>query len=447
MKNIILVYTPFCTPVTPPYSITHLYSFLKANTNENIKVLDLNVFFHKKRFSEYHKFYSDVKWDDYEGKTSEFNKLTKKCYSENNKIIVDGGNPELFDELLQKIKHEKPDIVAFSVVYSSQAFYVYSLLKELKKCKDIVTVIGGPAVNEKLKGIADKSFNNEVEFLNYVGSNDNLKCNNVLDFSVYDLNDYFIPKNVIPIKTTSTCFYKKCSFCSHFSSMPYFEYPLDVIKDTVINSKQKYFFLIDDMIHTKRLLELAEIFKPLNIKWTCQLRPTCDLDFDVLKKLNESGLIMVVWGVESGNDRVLKLINKGTNVKDIQNVLKNSHDVGIKNVAYIIFGFPTETKEEFIETIEFLKENEEYIDLVSNSVFGLQKGTIIYESPSKFGITNIVEEKRTILEPKLSYCVDSGLSQKEAIKLRDNYKKTFEKINKFPKSMNYFREHMFVLIK
>ena len=62
-----------------------------------------------------------------------------------------------------------------------------------------------------------------------------------------------------------------------------------------------------------------------------------------------------MWGVESGNDRVLELINKGTNVKDIEKVLEDSHNVGIKNIAYILFGFPTEIKEEFLDTIEFLK--------------------------------------------------------------------------------------------
>jgi radical SAM superfamily enzyme YgiQ (UPF0313 family) len=359
---------------------------------------------------------------------------------------VHGQKPELFDELLKKIVDKKPDIVAFSIVYSSQAFYAYALLKELK---DIVTVIGGPAVNEKLVGIAGKSMANEIELLEFVEGkkieHDKLTCNFSLDYSIYNLHDYFTPKPVIPLKATSTCYYKKCTFCTHFSSIPYFEYPLETIKETIIQCRQKYFFLIDDMIPVKRLLELAALFKPLHINWTCQLRPTKELDYQTLKRLKDSGLMMIMWGIESGNDRILQLINKGTNIHDIASVLNDSHKAGIRNIAYIIIGFPTETKKEFLDTIGFLKTNNKSIDLVSVSVFGLQKGTFIYNNPEKFGI-KIIEEERTVLEPKIRYEVKSGLTLTAVSRLRNGYKRTFEKINKFPKTMNFFREHMFCLL-
>lgn len=140
------------------------------------------------------------------------------------------------------------------------------------------------------------------------------------------------------------------------------------------------------------------------------------------------------------------MIRKGTNRKDIQKVLEDSHRAGIKNIAYMLFGFPTETKEDFLETIGFLKKNEESIDLVSSSIFGLHKGTYIYNHPEEFGITKIIETERTVLSPKISYELRSGLTQEEANKLRKKYKKTIESINKYPKEMNFFREHMFCLI-
>ncbi len=162
----------------------------------------------------------------------------------------------------------------------------------------------------------------------------------------------------------------------------------------------------------------------------------------LLKELHDSGLKMIMWGVESGNDRILKLMNKGTSRKCIEQVLKDSHDAGIKNIVYMMFGFPTETKEEFKETIDFLSRNSEYIDLVSTSVFGLQKGTEVFSNPSKFGISKITETPRTVLEPRIEYEVSSGLSKEEAEKLRQSHKRTLEKLDKFPKVMNFFREHM-----
>ncbi|MBS3122351.1 radical SAM protein [Candidatus Woesearchaeota archaeon] len=459
MKKILLVYLPFCTPASPPYSITHLYSFLKNNCSEHIEVLDLNLEFHKLKFPEYQTYYKNIKnWSNYDKTTHEYIKLTSTVYSDNNKKVVKGEKPEFFNELIKKITDKEPDIVAFSIVYSSQAFYGYSIIKELTSSnKQIINIIGGPAINEKLMKIADKVLNNEIDLLDYIlgkkiteeqnPEHDKLNFNFSIDFSIYNLTEYFTIKPVIPIKTSSTCYYKKCAFCSHFNKTPYHEFSLDLIKKTIINSTQRYFFLIDDMIPTKRLLEIAEVFKPLNIYWTCQLKPTKDLNYEILKKLKESGLRLVMWGVESGNDRILKLMRKGTNKKEIKQVLQDSHDVGIKNNVYILLGFPTETKDEFLETIEFLKKNERNIDLVSASVFGLQKNTEIYNHPDMFGITNIIEEERTILDPKISYELREGLTQDEACKLRNRYKKTIEHINKYPKTMSFFREHMFCLIE
>jgi len=440
MKNILLIYPPFCTPASPPYSITNLYSFLKANSDHNIEVLDLNLEFHKLKFPKYQKYYQKKDWKDYDKVTKEYSKISRNTYSDNNKGIVKKQKPEFFKELIDKIKQKKPDIIVFSIVYSSQVFYAHSIIKELK----IKSIVGGPSVNKILAKSA-KTLNNEIELLEYLGDKAKI-FKTPLDFSIYNLKEYFTPYPVIPIKTCSTCYYKGCTFCTHFNRQKYFEFDLNIIKKSIINSKQKYFFLIDDMLSKKRLLEFAKTVKPLNIKYTCQLRPTKDLDFETLKKLRESGLTMIMWGVESGNDRILSLIRKGTNKKDIQKVLTDSHNAGIKNIVYMIFGFPTETKDEFLETIEFLKKNEKNIDLVSVSVFGLQKDTEIYNNPEKFRIKKIFHEKRTLLEPKITYELETGLTQQQANKLREKYKKTIEKINKYPKTMNFFREHMFCLI-
>jgi anaerobic magnesium-protoporphyrin IX monomethyl ester cyclase len=162
-----------------------------------------------------------------------------------------------------------------------------------------------------------------------------------------------------------------------------------------------------------------------------------------MRELRESGLHFVIWGVESGCDRILSLMKKGTNIKDVEQVLNDSHDAGVKNVTYIMFGFPTETQEEFIQTIDFLKKNAQAIDLISPSTFGLQQGTPAYEHPLEFGITKITEQGRELLGPKISYELSSGLSNEEAKEMREKYKKSLNNINKYPKSMNFFREHMF----
>ena len=254
MKKVLLIYPPFCTPASPPYSITGIFSFLKLNCKEEIEVLDLNLEFHEQKLKEYQKYYKDkANWDNYNEITTKYVQSTKEIYSENNRKVVNGENPELFEELLKIIKDKKPDIVCFSIVYSSQAFYAYSLIKELK---DVTTIIGGPAVNAKLISAANKNLKNELELLEFIKEekidHNELNFPTAQDFSIYPLDKYFTPQPVIPIKTANTCPYQGCTFCSHHTKQKYFEFPLDVMKNTIIKSKQKHFFFIDDMITKER---------------------------------------------------------------------------------------------------------------------------------------------------------------------------------------------------
>jgi hypothetical protein len=444
MKNLLLIYSPFCSPASPPYSLANLISFLRTNAkNINTSALDLNIIFHGLKFRKYSEHFRNFRNDfkNYDSISKEFVQQSKDVYLKNHRSILEGKKPEFFDMLLKEITDKKPDFVAFSIVYSSQAFYASALIEELKK-QNIKTIIGGPAVNSKIK--ADYVFSNELELLKFLTEKTDADYSFTLDFNEFPSEDYFTPEVVFPIKTSTGCYYKQCSFCTHHKNISYKEYDLNIIKKSLEHARKV--FIIDDMISKERVLAIAKIMKELNISWMCQLKPTKDYDDSTLKILSDSGLKMIMWGVESGSDRILKLMQKGTDTKDIDSVLKYSHLNNIKNVAYIIFGFPTETKEEFLQTVELLNRNKENIDLVSTSVFGLQEGTVMCRNPEEYGITGITKEKRTLLEPRLSYKTISGLTNEEAKELRKKYKKTIENINKFPAKMNFFREHMLCMI-
>ncbi len=449
MKTI-LIFPPFCTPASPSYSINYLASFLRKNEVEN-EVLDLNLLFHQLKFPDFYQYYKNFTEnydsEEYSKMTKEFQNISSKTYSENNKKVVENELPELFNEMLSEIIKYKPEIVAFSIVYSSQAFYSLVLINKLNEL-GIKTIIGGPAINSKLRSAATKTLNNEVELLQEIIAkkidHSKLICDRIINFNSKE--KYFIPSPVIPIKTSSSCYYQQCAFCNHHGNVKYSEYKLEDIKQTIINSNAKNFFFIDDMISKKRLLDIADTVGNLDVNWMCQLRPTIDLDKETLQRLYDSGMKMVIWGVESGNDRILKLIRKGTNVKDVKVVLKDSFDVGITNVLYIMFGFPTETEQEFMDTFNFLEDHSEIISLISTSVFGMQKDTPIYKDPEKYDVIEIVEEKRTVLEPKLTYSVKKGLTREEIFKLKKKNMNRILRINKFPKNMNYFREQMLCLV-
>lgn len=447
MTKILLVYPPFCTPASPPYSVAYLSSFLRNNlcAGQTVEVLDLNIQFHQLKFPEYRHYFRQSSGQDYGQRAKTFLRHTGTCYSENNKNVVHGEDPELLSELLTYITEKSADVVAFSIVYSSQAFYAYALLTQLRAL-GIKTIIGGPAVNEKLMHVADLVLKNEVDLLEYVEQRKiehlTLNTRRVLDYSLFDLDQYFIPEIVFPLRSSTSCYYQRCSFCTHHGNAKYVEYDLRDIRETIIRANAKHIFFIDDMIPKKRLLELAEMLKPLGVEWMCQLRPTKEFDEETLRILRASGLRIVLWGVESGSDRILQLMKKGTNTKDITTVLSSAHLVGIKNVLYIMFGFPSESKEEFMGTIAFLRENKDHIDLISHSTFGLQKESPMFSQLERFGISGLRMTERTILEPKIEYTMTSGLTVEEVERLKNEQKMTLEKINKFPVQMNFYREHM-----
>ena len=93
-----------------------------------------------------------------------------------------------------------------------------------------------------------------------------------------------------------------------------------------------------------------------------------------------------------------------------------------------------------------LGDHSEIISLISTSVFGMQKDTPIYKDPEKYDVIEIVEEKRTVLEPKLTYSVKKGLTREGIFKLKKKNMNRILRINKFPKNMNYFREQMLCLV-
>ncbi|MCB9359057.1 radical SAM protein [Candidatus Woesearchaeota archaeon] len=446
-KEILLIYPPFCTPVSPPYSITSLSAFLRNNCKDNISVLDLNSFFHRTKYPEHWRFFRSIDnikdLDRYKEASDRFLENTKQDYSRNNRNVLEGKKVDLFNECISEIRKKSPDIVAISLVYNSQTFYAKALIEELRK-QGTKVVIGGPAATEKLE--CDGMLGNELDLLEFItgekADHDNLDFHTIPDFSIYNMEDYFTPEIVYPLRTSYACYYGKCSFCTHHGNKSYMEIDLSHFEKAIIANKCRRVFIVDDMIFKKRLIEISKIMKKHKVEWLCQLRPTKDLDKETLRFLSDGGMRMVLWGLESANDRILKLMKKGTNVESAKKVLWDAHDEGIKNVTYVMFGFPTETREEFWNTRDFLEQNSGCIDLISTSVFGLQIGSEIYRNPKEYGIDRVDEQERTFLNPKITYDIQEGMTQKVAIKMQSNNQKRIYAVNKYPRMMNFFREHM-----
>ncbi len=141
-------------------------------------------------------------------------------------------------------------------------------------------------------------------------------------------------------------------------------------------------------LNKKRVIDICNLLikKNLGITWNCTTRVDC-VDLETLQIMKKAGCYNISYGVESGSERVLKLIKKGVTKEQIRKVFKWTKEVGIESVGFFILGLPTQTKEEIYETIEFAKELEP--DYVQFTLVNPHPDTELFELCKKHGKVEI----------------------------------------------------------
>ncbi len=138
--------------------------------------------------------------------------------------------------------------------------------------------------------------------------------------------------------------------------------PERVIED-ILYLKSKFgvrnFQFFDDTltVNKKRVEKICELIKEnnLDISWNCLSRVDT-VNADLLKKMNASGCELIAFGVESGDDVILKNIRKGSTVEQARAAFKAAKEANMVIRAFFMIGNPGETKETVLKTIRFAKE-------------------------------------------------------------------------------------------
>jgi anaerobic magnesium-protoporphyrin IX monomethyl ester cyclase len=109
-------------------------------------------------------------------------------------------------------------------------------------------------------------------------------------------------------------------------------------------------------VNRDQVMELCEriIKEGLRIRWTCNSRVDY-VDAEMLRMMGRAGCWMISWGIESGNEAILKRAAKGADPKKARRALTWARQAGIKNWGYFIIGLPGETTETIRQTIDFAK--------------------------------------------------------------------------------------------
>jgi len=193
------------------------------------------------------------------------------------------------------------------------------------------------------------------------------------------------------------CYWKKCSFCD--VSLDYIsryegasaETLVDRIEAIVKETGQTGFHFVDEAAPPKALKALAAELqaRQLGISWWGNIRFEKSFSPELCQQLADSGCIAISGGLEVASDRLLKLMKKGVDVEQVARVTKAFTDAGILVHAYLMYGFPTQTVQDTVDALEYVRQLFENGCIQSGFFhrFACTVHSPVGKSPEEYGVT------------------------------------------------------------
>ena len=301
-------------------------------------------------------------------------------------------NVQTDEELSERLSSFDPDMVGISATTPSYPSAV-SILKEVKKLKNIPVIIGGSHVSFKpddtlrdgfdivirgeggdtFKEILSSSSLSDLEKIKGISFLKDKKIIHAPDREMTeDLDSLPLPAykkfplekyEILSIITSRGCPYR-CAYCCaskfwknriRFRSIENVVQELKIIKS--LGVKRIKFHDSTFTFDKKRVIELCKRMKEegLTFKWSCETRAD-NLDEELLKIMKDAGCILICIGVDSVCYEVLDAIKRNISLEKIKETFLLAGKIGIRTRAYITFGLPEETEKSVLSTIAFLKE-------------------------------------------------------------------------------------------
>ena len=160
------------------------------------------------------------------------------------------------------------------------------------------------------------------------------------------------------------CYWKKCSFCdvsldyiSRYESASATTL-VDRIEAIVGETGQTGFHFVDEAAPPKALKTLAAELqrRQLSISWWGNIRFEKSFTPQLCQQLADSGCIAISGGLEVASDRLLTLMKKGVSVEQVARVTRAFSDAGILVHAYLMYGFPTQTVQDTVDALEYVRQ-------------------------------------------------------------------------------------------
>ncbi len=333
----------------------------------------------------------------------------------NNNTCVTDIMCRIFDNAVKELN---PAIAAFTVPFPGNLFGALKCAVYLKQnYPDIITVMGGGYVNTELRNIAVKEFFDLIDYLCLDDgevpleqiikvvcrgeSEDSLvrtmHCNNgdiifsdnetiagiphdelpPPDYTGLPLNKYIsVLETANPmhrlwsdgkwnkLMLAHGCYWHKCAFCD--TSLDYIARyspaPAEVIADrieaVIEQTGIRGFHFVDEAAPPKLLGQLSTelLRRKLRITWWTNIRFEKSYTPELCELMASAGCIAVAGGLEVASERLLKLINKGVTLAQVAQACDALTDAGIMVHAYLMYGFPTQSEQETVDSLEVVRQ-------------------------------------------------------------------------------------------
>lgn len=164
------------------------------------------------------------------------------------------------------------------------------------------------------------------------------------------------------------------------------DYVITMIKYLKSNYGINSLVFYDDyfVVDRKRLREICVkmIEEKVNLEWVCSARVNAITE-EILVLMKEAGCFQIAFGIESGNQKILDIQQKGITLERIRHAVEITHKAGIRTKGYFMIGHPTETPETIRETIDFARSIP--LDNFQATYFTPLPGSVAYNVVHKYG--------------------------------------------------------------
>ncbi len=320
--------------------------------------------------------------------------------------------------LQEKIELAQPTLVAFSVPFPGNLYSAFKCAQYLKKqYPELKIAMGGGFPNTELRSVSDpRVFDyfdfillddgetpilNLIEYLDGNREKTDLKRTFTLengevvylngsqqtdfsqfevgtpDYSDFELDNYLSVIEIVnpmhrlwsdgrwnKLTLAHGCYWGRCTFCD--TSLDYIrryepnavQVLCDRIEEMIRQTGEIGFHFVDEAAPPAlmRALALEIIRRKMTVVWWTNIRFEKSFTYDLCLLLKESGCIAVSGGLEVASDRLLGLINKGVSLSKVAQVTDHFTRAGIMVHAYLMYGFPSQTTQETIDSLEVVRQ-------------------------------------------------------------------------------------------